>query len=161
MRSLFFSLLVAGQSFGYNGGAFPFTDIDSKGNYLSGGYKKSLIYADGNFRGLEVEGPVTGGLLDGALRALLCTSSTIYELDSNFRFVRRPDTFTNLKCSTWKDRFAYLSGGNVYLSSGESFPVGNVHSLVHNYHDFFVVYRDGQIARMTQRLVGKSTPFLI
>ncbi|MEI8026037.1 MAG: S8 family serine peptidase [Pseudomonadota bacterium] len=148
---LLFLLLFAGQCFAYNGGAFPFTEIDSHGNYFSGGYKKSLIYVDGNFRALEVLGPVTGGLLEGKSRALLCTNSAIYDLDSSYHFVKRPETFEDLKCSTWKDRFAYVSKGILYLSGGSNFSVGSIHSLIHNYFDFFVVYKDGSISKITEK----------
>ncbi len=141
--------LFAGTSFGYNGGTFPFTEIDSQGNYISGGYKKSLIYVDGNSRGLEVPGPVTGGFLEGKSRAALCTSSAIYDLDSSYVFVKRPETFVDLKCSTWKDRIAYVSKGILYLSNGTSFSVGNIHSLIHNYFDFFVVYKDGRVSKIS------------
>lgn len=151
MKPIFlFLLFSASQCFGYNGGAFPFTEIDSLGNYFSGGYKKSLIYVDGNFRALEVLGPITGGLLEGKSRALLCTNSAIYDLDPNYHFMKRPETFVDLKCSTWKDRFAYVSKGILYLSSGSNFSVGSIHSLIHNYFDFFVVYKDGTISKVSE-----------
>ena len=143
-------LLSAGLCFGYNGGTFPFTEIDSQGNYFSGGYKKSLIYVDGNFRALEVQGPVTGGFLEGKSRALLCTSSAIYDLDSSYHFLIKPETFVDLKCATFKDRFAYVSKGILYLSSGTNFSVGSIHSLIHNYSDFFVVYKDGKISKASE-----------
>ena len=141
---------MAGQSFGYNGGIFPLTEIRDSGDYVSGGFKKTLISVGGNFRALDVLGPVTGGLLEGANRALICTDKAMYTLDSKYIFGRNPRAFKDLKCATLKDRFVFLAEGKVHLSSGESFETAKVHSLIHNYLDFFAVYQNGSLAKVTK-----------
>lgn len=134
--------------FAYNGGTHPFTEIDSKGNYILGGQFKTLVVSGSNSRALEISGPVTGGFLNDSVTAAICSNTNIYELTSKLVFQRRAESFKNLKCSTLEGQLAQYSEGKVWIGEGKRFDVDDVHALLHNFRDFFVIYRNGSISKL-------------
>ena len=135
--------------FAYNGGTHPFTEIDPAGNYIIGGQFKSLVMVQGSSRAIELDGPVTGGFLDASHRAVICSDKAIYELNSTLSFQKRAESFKDLKCLSLDNNLAVFSDGKAWINDGQRFKAGSIHSLVHNFHDFFIFFRDGSISKLT------------
>jgi len=147
-------LMISPRIFAYNGGTHPFTDIDSNGNYIIGGQFKTLVVLNGSSRALELAGPVTGGFLKESRAAVICTYTNVYDLTSQLVFQKRVESFKNLMCSTLEGQLAQYSDGKVWIDEGQRFEVGRIHALLHNFRDFFVVFKNGNISKLT--LTGLS-----